>query len=55
MIPLSLGIPGDAVTAMLLGGLMVSVAPGPLIFAKSGATVYGIFVAAGSSPPSPCS
>lgn len=47
MIPLlSLGIPGDAVTAMLLGGLMVhDVSPGPLIFQKSGATVYGIFFA----------
>ena len=47
MIPLlALGIPGDAVTAMLLGGLMVhNVSPGPLIFQKSGATVYGIFFA----------
>ncbi len=47
MIPLlSLGIPGDAVTAMLLGGLMVhDVSPGPLIFQKSGGTVYGIFFA----------
>ena len=47
MIPLlALGIPGDAVTAMLLGGLMVhDVSPGPLIFQKSGATVYGIFFA----------
>lgn len=47
MIPLlSLGIPGDAVTAMLLGGLMVhDVAPGPLIFEKSGSVVYGIFFA----------
>lgn len=47
MIPLlSLGIPGDAVTAMLLGGLMVhNVSPGPLIFQKSGAVVYGIFAA----------
>lgn len=47
MIPLlSLGIPGDAVTAMLLGGLMVhNVAPGPLIFTKSGSVVYGIFFA----------
>ena len=47
MIPLlSLGIPGDAVTAMLLGGLMVhNVAPGPLIFQKSGVVVYGIFAA----------
>ena len=47
MIPLiALGIPGDAVTAMLLGGLMVhNVAPGPLIFEKSGVVVYGIFCA----------
>lgn len=47
MIPLlSLGIPGDAATAMLLGGLMVhNVAPGPLIFQKSGDVVYGIFIA----------
>lgn len=47
MIPLlSLGIPGDPATAMLLGGLMVhSVSPGPLIFEKSGAVVYGIFFA----------
>jgi len=47
MIPLlALGIPGDAVTAMLLGGFMVhDVAPGPLIFDKSGPVVYGIFVA----------
>lgn len=47
MIPLlSLGIPGDAVTAMLLGGLMVhDVSPGPLIFQKSGPVVYGIFFA----------
>ncbi|MDD2957219.1 MAG: tripartite tricarboxylate transporter permease [Lachnospiraceae bacterium] len=45
MIPLlSLGIPGDAVTAMLLGGLMVhNVSPGPLIFQKSGSVVYGVF------------
>jgi putative tricarboxylic transport membrane protein len=47
MIPmLSLGIPGDPATAMLLGGLMVhSVSPGPLIFDKSGPVVYGIFTA----------
>jgi putative tricarboxylic transport membrane protein len=47
MIPLlSLGIPGDAATAMLLGGLMVhNVAPGPLIFDKSGSIVYAIFFA----------
>ncbi len=45
MIPmLTLGIPGDAATAMLLGGLMVhQIAPGPLIFEKSAADVYGIY------------
>lgn len=47
MIPLlSLGIPGDPATAILLGALMVhNVAPGPLIFQKSGAVVFGIFTA----------
>lgn len=47
MIPLlALGIPGDAATAMLLGGLQVhGVAPGPLIFQKSGDVVYGVFFA----------
>lgn len=47
MIPLlTLGIPGDAATAMLLGGLMVhQIAPGPLIFDKSGVEVFGIFFA----------
>ena len=47
MIPLlTLGIPGDAATAMLLGGLMVhQVAPGPLIFEKSGVVVFGVFAA----------
>ena len=47
MIPLlSLGIPGDAATAMLLGGLQIhNVAPGPLIYEKSGAVVYAIFFA----------
>lgn len=47
MIPLlSLGIPGDAATAMLLGGLQVhNVAPGPLIYEKSGNVVYAIFFA----------
>ena len=47
MIPLlSLGIPGDAATAMLLGGLQVhNVAPGPLIYEKNGQVVYAIFFA----------
>ena len=45
MIPmLTLGIPGDAATAMLLGGLMVhQIAPGPLIFDKNGVEVFGIY------------
>ncbi len=45
MIPLlALGIPGDACTAMLLGGLQVhSISPGPLIYQKSGEVVYSIF------------
>lgn len=47
MIPLlSLGIPGDAATAMLLGGLQIhNVAPGPLIYEKNGTVVYAIFFA----------
>ena len=47
MIPLlALGIPGDACTAMLLGGLQVhNVAPGPLIYEKNGVVVYAIFCA----------
>lgn len=47
MIPLlALGIPGDAVTAVLLGGLQVhNVAPGPLIYEKNGVVVYAIFFA----------
>lgn len=47
MIPLlSLGIPGDAATAMLLGGLQIhNVAPGPLIYEKNGVVVYAIFFA----------
>jgi putative tricarboxylic transport membrane protein len=43
---LTLGIPGDTVTAMLLGGLMVhGLTPGPLLFVKSANVVYGIFAA----------
>ncbi|HIW16479.1 MAG TPA: tripartite tricarboxylate transporter permease [Firmicutes bacterium] len=47
LIPLlSLGIPGDTTTAMLLGGLTLQgVAPGPLLFAEHGDVVYSIFVA----------
>lgn len=47
LIPLlSLGIPGDVVTAMLLGGLTLhGVQPGPLLFQNDGPIVYSIFVA----------
>ena len=47
MIPLlTLGIPGDAVTAMLLGGFIVhGIQPGPLIFQNHADVVYGVFVA----------
>ena len=46
MVPLlTLGIPGDMATAMLLGGLMVhGLTPGPLLFIEETALVYGIFV-----------
>lgn len=43
---LSLGIPGDTTTAMLLGGLIIhGMTPGPLLFQKNGSMVYGIFIA----------
>jgi len=47
LIPLlTLGIPGDTVTAMILGGLMMKgIAPGPLLFQNSGVLVYGVFIA----------
>lgn len=47
MIPLlTLGIPGDTVTAMLLGGFMIhGIQPGPLLFVSQGPLVYAIFVA----------
>lgn len=47
LIPLlTLGIPGDTVTALLLGGLMVhGLNPGPMLFQNSGPFVYGIFAA----------
>ena len=47
LIPLlTLGIPGNTVTAMLLGGLMIhGISPGPLIFEKNGTIMYGIFTA----------
>ncbi|MDO4265278.1 MAG: tripartite tricarboxylate transporter permease [Eubacteriales bacterium] len=47
MIPLLvLGIPGDGVTAMLLGGFLIhGLSAGPLLFVKNGDVVYGIFAA----------
>ncbi len=47
MIPLlTLGIPGDTVTAMLLGGFVLhGIQPGPLLFENNGDVVYGVFVA----------
>lgn len=45
MIPLlTLGIPGDGITAILLGSLIIhNVAPGPLIFDKNGTLMYAIY------------
>lgn len=45
LIPLmTLGVPGDVLTAILLGALMIQgLAPGPLLFQEHGATVSGIF------------
>lgn len=43
---LTLGIPGDAVTAIILGGLMIhGIQPGPLLFVEQVELVYGIFAA----------
>lgn len=42
---LTLGIPGDSITAVMLGGLMIhGVTPGPNIFIEHPEVVYGIFV-----------
>lgn len=47
MIPLlTLGIPGDAVTALILGGFMIhGLNPGPLLFQNNAGLVYGIYAA----------
>ena len=43
---LCMGIPGNTVAAVFLGGLLVhGINPGPLIFDKSGVYVYGIYFA----------
>lgn len=42
---LTLGIPGDTVTAMLIGGLMIhGISPGPLMFTQNVDIVYSIFI-----------
>ncbi|MEE0815250.1 MAG: tripartite tricarboxylate transporter permease [Desulfovibrio fairfieldensis] len=42
---LTLGIPGDVVTAVILGALMIQgMTPGPLLFQEQGALVYSIFI-----------
>ena len=45
MVPLlTLGVPGDAVTAILLGALIIQgLQPGPLLFTKNADIVYGLF------------
>ncbi|MCC8193342.1 MAG: tripartite tricarboxylate transporter permease [Deltaproteobacteria bacterium] len=47
LIPLlTLGIPGDVITAILLGALMIQgLTPGPLLFTKHAVTMYGVFAA----------
>lgn len=47
LIPLlTLGIPGDGVTAMLLGAFMIhGLTPGPLLFTNAAPLVYSIFAA----------
>ena len=46
LIPLmTLGVPGDTVTAILLGGFMVhGIQPGPLLFSNNADLVYTIFI-----------
>jgi putative tricarboxylic transport membrane protein len=47
MVPLiALGIPGDSVTALMLGGFLIhGIQPGPLMFTTNGDLVYSIFTA----------
>ena len=46
LIPLlTLGIPGDAITAIMLGVFLVhGLVPGPDLFIKSGAVIYAVFI-----------
>jgi putative tricarboxylic transport membrane protein len=42
---LTLGIPGDIITAVMLGALMMhNITPGPMLFKENAPLVYGIFV-----------
>ena len=47
LVPLmTLGLPGDTITAIMLGALMIQgLVPGPLLFVEHATTVYGIFSA----------
>lgn len=47
LIPLlTLGVPGDVVTAIMLGALMIQgLTPGPLLFHEQGTLIYSIFIA----------
>src|SRR5699024_5669049 len=41
---LTLGIPGDVVTAIILGGFLIhGIQPGPQLFEQQGDLVYGLF------------
>jgi putative tricarboxylic transport membrane protein len=43
---IALGIPGDSVTAMMLGGFMIhGIQPGPLLLKSNGDLIYALFVA----------
>jgi len=47
MVPLlSLGIPGDPATAIILGGLLIhGIIPGPMLFIENAPAVYSIYIA----------
>lgn len=47
MVPLlTLGLPGDNTTALILAGFMIhGISPGPLLFRNQGPLVYGVFAA----------
>ena len=43
---LAIGIPGDVVTALVLGGMVLhQVMPGPMLFRTNGAFIYSVFTA----------